>query len=68
MNKRQKRVPTNNPFWTDMSETGIARRKKVMRKVKERIERSATPPPTHCLRSSNKFAARLTGDPKDQCY
>ena len=24
MNERQKRVPTTNPFWTDMSETGIA--------------------------------------------
>ncbi len=44
MNKRQKRVPPN-PFWTDMSETGIARRKTVLGKVKDRIERSATPPP-----------------------
>ena len=44
------------------------RRKKALQNVKDRIERSATPPPTHCLRSSNKFAARLTGDPKDQCY
>jgi hypothetical protein len=39
-----KPVPPN-PFWTDMSETGIARRKKVLGKVKDRIERSATPPP-----------------------
>ena len=42
---RRKMVRIKNPFWTDMSEMGVARRKKVLGRVKARVEHSATPPP-----------------------
>ena len=42
---KPKRPYTKSPFWDDKSETGIARRKKVLQRVTDRIERSATPPP-----------------------
>ena len=34
----RKRGLTKNPFWTDMSEMGIARRKKAMQKVSQDLK------------------------------
>ncbi len=42
---KPKRPYTKSPFWDDKSETGIARRKKVLQRVTDRIARTATPPP-----------------------
>ncbi len=42
---KPKRPYTKNPFWDDKSELGIARREKVLGKVRDRIARTATPPP-----------------------